>query len=111
MDTSKFIPIKRRIVVRKCTTGEKKADGYYLGGIAIPDYSADACWWAEIIDVSADCKLFEKAHIGSFVFLPAWKPGMMNNIDGQDDFVIREKLFELPPNKGGCHPMIYTEGP
>ncbi len=99
-------PIGKRILVRKCITGEKRADGFYLGGIAITDLSADACAWAEIIDVADDCKLFRKENIGSFVYLPAWKPGYINKVD-ESDFTVKESLFSKSPKDGGANPLIY----
>lgn len=100
-------PIGKRILVRKCYTGEKKADGFYLSGIAITDFSAEACGWAEIIDVSDDCKLFRKENIGAFVYLPAWKPGMINSV-GEHDYTVKESLFDKSPKDGGANPVIYV---
>lgn len=101
-------PIRRKILVRKCTTGEKRQDGFYLNGLAITDFSAEACGWAEILDVADDCKLFRKEHIGAFVYLPEWKPGMINAAGGPD-FTVKESLFEKSPKDGGANPIIYVE--
>ena len=105
MDT-KIKPIKKRILVRKCTTGERRDGAYYIDNIAIPDSSADNCFWAEILDVSDDCKLFSRDDVGGFVYLPAWKPNHMNRVK-DEDFVVKESLFTLSPKNGGAHPMIY----
>lgn len=103
---TRLIPIKKRILVRKCTTGERRGNAFFLGDVAIPDASAEACSWAEVIDVASDCKLFDQSAIGGFVYLPAWKPGYINRVEGED-FVVKESLFTMPPTQGGAHPMIY----
>ena len=86
-------PIGKRIRVRKCTTGDWDGDGYSLGGINVTQFTADTCYWAEIIDVSDDCELFTKEHIGGFVRMVEFKPDDMNHVEG-DDWTIRERLYE-----------------
>ena len=93
----KFRPVLRKIVVRKCYTGEpEEFNGktyWRVGNIVVTERRADYQHWCEIIDVSDDCELFTKQEIGKFVNLPEWKPNDIYRVEGTDDFVVREDLF------------------
>jgi len=100
-------PILKKIMVRKCVTGiEEEHEGrtyHRVGGIVITDARADYQHWCEILDVSDDCKLFDKSHIGKFVWLPEFKPNHMYRIGSSDDLVVRESLFT---EKHGAPAMV-----
>ena len=87
-----------KIVVRKCTTGEEVEDNgrkyWEVGGVTVLEKRADYQHWCEILDVSDDCKLFDRSHIGAFVQLPEFKPNDIYRIGDTEDSVVREDLFE-----------------
>lgn len=98
-------PIKKKILLRKCTTGDKieSKEGTFweVDGITIPEVVADCSVFAEILDVSADCRHFSKEHVGLFVKLPStvdgivWQPGDISTIDEKEGLMIAtEKVFE-----------------
>lgn len=107
-------PIKRKILVRKCLAAEpERFDGrvyYRTGNIVVTDVRGTYSHWAEILDVSDDCKLFKREDIGSFVNLPEWKPQSMSRVSRRlennvpiEDFVVKESLFT---EVGGAKPLI-----
>ena len=102
-------PINRKILVRKCVTGnEESSNGrtwYTLGGIAIPEKSHENQLWCEIVDVSSDCKMFTKDMIGAFVRLAEWKPGFIHRASGED-YIVRESIFESKASEGGIPAYI-----
>lgn len=105
--------IGRKILVRKCVTGVEetyKGDKYYiLSGVAIPEKSHETQYWAEIVDVSDSCRLFSKDMCGkAFVRLSEYKPGFMFRFK-DEDFVVKEELFEIPSSEGGIPAYIVWE--
>lgn len=109
VDIDKLKPVGRVLLVRKCTQGEKRGNQTYIGNIAIPDYSAENTGWAEIIAIGDGCVYYTCDMIGQTTYLPEWKPNYMRKVVPDDEyFLVKESLFDLPPNKGGAHPYVYT---
>jgi len=105
--------IGRKIRVRKCVTGtEEKFKGetfYRMGNVVIPEKSHERQLWCEIIDVSPECRLFSKDMIGkAFVRLAEWKPNYVFRAF-DEDFIVKESVFELPASKGGLAAYIVWE--
>jgi hypothetical protein len=107
-------PIRQKILVRKCLAYQPEIhDGkvwYREGNIVVTDLRGSFTHWAEVLDVSDDCKLFKREDIGAFVHLPEWAPQYMQKVhhaveDGVpvDDFIVKEALFLA---KNGAKPMI-----
>jgi hypothetical protein len=107
-------PIKKKILVRKCLGYEaEEHEGriwYKADNIVVTDVRGTYTHWAEILDVSDDCELFTKEHIGAFVNLPEWNPQNMSKVSHKlengvpvDDFIVKEKLFLMP---NGAKPII-----
>lgn len=111
VDIEKLKPIGRTLLVRKCTWGEKRGNQHWVGTIAVPDFVAENTGWAEIIAVGDSCKLFDASMIGEVTHLPPWKPNHMRRVLNDDEyFLVKEELFDLPPEDGGADPYIYIAG-
>ena len=106
-------PIRQKILVRKCLANKPEVhDGrvyYREGNIVVTDVRGSFTHWAEVLDVSDDCKLFKKEDIGTFVHLPEWAPGQMSKVSHRlengvpvDEFIVKESLFL----SGKAKPMI-----
>lgn len=105
--------IGRKILVRKCVTGDPNSQddtgSALLNGVAIPEKSHDTQYWCEILDVSDQCRLFTKDMIGkAFVRLAEWKPGFQFRIS-KEDFIVKESLFEVSDAQGGLPAYIIWE--
>jgi hypothetical protein len=101
-----FKPLGRKLLLRKCTTGEMVVDehgiGYKVGALFVIPKRGDHQHWCEIIEVSEDCKHFNQSHIGGFVWIPEWNPVMMFRLDGTEaDWIVREELFDPKGGKMG----------
>lgn len=64
-----------------------------MDGIILPHKTADRTFFAEVIGIADDCRLFCEEHVGKFVSIPMWKPQYMNRVE-DEVFAIRETFFE-----------------
>jgi hypothetical protein len=95
----------RKIHCLRCMTGEESDGGRTVGGVFVTDERADTSGWYEILDVSDRCRLFDKSHIGSFIWLNAYSVGTSYKV-GTGERVVREEWFE----QNGGPPLMVVKG-
>lgn len=96
-------PVKRKILVQKCTNGEEETfDGMRLfrtGALVLPEMSGETTHWARIEAVAKDCKFFDEDDVGNFIRLPEYSPNNVHRVPGSEFFIVRESVFESLPNR------------
>ena len=83
----------RKIRLLRCVSGWGPDEQAPAGELYRPDKSVDYNIWFEIIDVSPECRIFSREHIGSRVLLPSYAVGKCYKLSNVD-IVAKESLFD-----------------